>query len=65
MNINYPKRILWVSVCSFLLLISESSVKKEPWIYLFNEENLAGWTQLNGSASYTVEKGMGKWDPHR
>ncbi|MCP4726732.1 MAG: DUF1080 domain-containing protein [bacterium] len=42
-----------------ILVIGCSAItgNNEPWIDLFNGEDLTGWSQKNGNASYTVEKG--------
>ncbi len=31
--------------------------QKDPWIKLFDGKSLVGWTQLNGTATYSVENG--------
>lgn len=39
-----------------LFSVSEN-VSAQKWVKLFNGKDLTGWTQLNGKAKYTVEKG--------
>lgn len=40
-----------------VLLLSLTELHAQKWINLFNGKDLAGWTQLNGKASYQVENG--------
>ncbi len=42
----------------FLALVSCANTEKnEPWLNLFNGEDLSGWTLKNGQAEYLVENG--------
>ena len=36
---------------------SQKNAPKPTWESLFNGKNLKGWTQLNGTAKYTVKDG--------
>jgi hypothetical protein len=49
------KLFLIISVLVFV--VSQESSAQARWIKLFNGKDLTGWTQLNGKASYKVEKG--------
>jgi hypothetical protein len=40
-----------------LLMVAAISVNAQEWVELFNGKNLKGWTRLDGSAEYRVEKG--------
>ncbi len=42
----------------FLVLIPLALPAAEKWTPLFNGRDLAGWEQKNGTAKYSVEKGM-------
>ena len=33
-------------------------IKSDGWVSLFNGQNLTGWSQKNGTASYAVEEGV-------
>jgi len=50
------KRIQCVIVL-MMLIVAVSAKGKDGWQSLFNGKDLTGWHQLNGKASYQVEKG--------
>jgi len=41
----------------FIALLISSGLFAQDWVSLFNGENLEGWTQLGGKATYHVEEG--------
>lgn len=41
-----------------LLMVPGTLQAQENWEWLFNGRNLDGWTQINGTADYEVEKGV-------
>ncbi len=45
-------------IIMLMLLISCGSQEKEPWIDLFNGEDLSGWVQRGGDAIYEVRDDM-------
>ena len=45
-------------IIMLMLLISCGSQEKEPWIDLFNGEDLSGWVQRGGDAVYEVRDDM-------
>lgn len=52
MNLRYNTLIL-----CFFTLIMACQTQEEPWIELFNGENLNGWEQIGGVATYSVVDG--------
>lgn len=52
-NLNY----LFLFIIPLTLTVSCAPQDKEPWEDLFNGENLDGWNQKGGEATYTVEDG--------
>jgi hypothetical protein len=53
----YFNRVFRTITLLSVIFIVTSCKPKEPWIELFNGKDLSGWTQLNGTAPYTVEDG--------
>lgn len=49
--------LLPISLLSFMSLSAQKKTNTEHWDYLFNGKDLKGFKQLNGNASYRVEKG--------
>ena len=47
-----------IGIIVFLLIISCNSQEKEPWIELFNGEDLSGWVQRGGEAEYEIRDDM-------
>ncbi|MEX0982534.1 MAG: DUF1080 domain-containing protein [Bacteroidales bacterium] len=45
-------------IIMLMLLVSCGSQEKEPWIDLFNGEDLSGWVQRGGEAVYEVREDM-------
>lgn len=49
---------LLIGCCALFALASTLSAQKSTWINLFDGKTLKGWTQKNGKALYSVEKGQ-------
>ncbi|MEX0986949.1 MAG: DUF1080 domain-containing protein [Bacteroidales bacterium] len=47
-----------IGITLLLFIFSCSNQSGEPWIDLFNGEDLSGWIQRNGEAEYEVRDGM-------
>ena len=47
-----------IGILIFVLLTSCGNSEKEPWVNLFNGEDLSGWVQRGGEAVFEVRDGM-------